>query len=134
MKGFMKHYIVVAAIIKYGDKILCMQRNTNKHDYLSYKYEFPGGKVEVGESQEDALLREIKEELELDITVGNAFFTVEHEYPDFKITMHSYLCTSVTNEFILKEHVAFQWLSTTELESLDWAAADIPIVEKLMTT
>lgn len=130
----MKHYVVVAAIIKYGDKILCMQRNSNKHEYLSYKYEFPGGKVEEGESQEDALLREIKEELDLDISIERAFVTVDHAYPDFRITMHSFLCSSLTTKFILKEHVAFQWLNKTELESLDWAAADIPIVEKLMTT
>jgi 8-oxo-dGTP diphosphatase len=128
----MKHYTVVAAIIKYDSKILCMQRNTNKHQYLSYKYEFPGGKVEAGESNEAALLREIKEELDLVITVEKEFVTVEHEYPDFRITMHSYLCTSSTPEFILKEHVAFQWLNNSELKSLDWAAADIPIVDKLM--
>jgi 8-oxo-dGTP diphosphatase len=129
----MKHYTVVAAIIRHGDKFLCMQRNSSKHAYLSYKYEFPGGKVEPGESNEAALIREIKEELDLDISLENQFLTVEHEYPDFKLTMHSFLCNSNTPEFILKEHVAFQWLNKTELKSLDWAAADIPIVDKLMT-
>jgi 8-oxo-dGTP diphosphatase len=130
----MKHYIVVAAIIKYGDSILCVQRNTSKHEYLSYKYEFPGGKVEVGESNENALLREIKEELDLDIILEREFLTVDHEYPDFKLTMHSFLCKSSTPKFTLKEHVAYQWLNKTELKSLDWAAADVPIVDKLMTT
>lgn len=130
----MKHYIVVAAIIKFEDRILCMQRNTSKYDYLSYKYEFPGGKVEVGESNEDALHREIKEELDLEILVEDEFFTVNHEYPDFKLTMHSFLCKSSTPEFKLKEHVAFKWLPQSELMSLDWAAADVPIVEKLMTS
>ena len=130
----MKHYIVVAAIIKYGDRILCVQRNTSKHEYLSYKYEFPGGKVEVGESNEGALLREIREELDLDIILEKEFLTVDHEYPDFKLTMHSFLCKSSTPEFTLKEHVAYQWLSKTDLKSLDWAAADVPIVDKLMTT
>lgn len=128
----MKHYIVVAAVIRYGDKILCMQRNTSKHAYLSYKYEFPGGKVEVGETNEDALKREIKEELDMDIVLDKEFITVEHEYPDFKLTMSSWLCTAPGLEFTLKEHVAFQWLPVGELRSLDWAAADIPIVEKLM--
>ena len=84
----MKHYLVVAAIIRHGDKILCMQRNTSKYQYLSYKFEFPGGKVEAGESNETALLREIKEELDLEIIVENEFLTVEHEYPDFRLTMH----------------------------------------------
>lgn len=129
----MKHYTVVAAIIKYEDRFLCMQRNSSKHAYLSYKYEFPGGKVEPGESNEAALVREIKEELDLDISLEKQFLTVEHEYPDFKLTMHSFLCNSATPEFILKEHAAFQWLNKTELKSLDWAAADIPIVDKLMT-
>ena len=130
----MKHIIVVAAIIKYHDKILCMQRNTSKHEYLSYKYEFPGGKVEAGESNEDALVREIKEELDLDIILEKEFLTVNHEYPDFKLTMHSFLCKTTTPEFKLKEHIAFQWLNKTELKSLDWAAADVPIVDKLMIT
>ena len=128
----MKHIVVVAAIIRYENKILCMQRNTSKHAYLSYKYEFPGGKVEVGETHEAALKREIKEELELDIVLDKEFITVEHEYPDFKLTMYSWLCTAPGLEFTLKEHVAFQWLPVEELRSLDWAAADIPIVEKLM--
>jgi 8-oxo-dGTP diphosphatase len=130
----MKHYLVVAAIIRHGDKILCMQRNTSKYQYLSYKFEFPGGKVEAGESNETALLREIKEELDLEIIVENEFLTVEHEYPDFRLTMHSFLCKSSGIEFKLKEHISFQWLGKTELKSLDWAAADVPIVEKLMTT
>jgi 8-oxo-dGTP diphosphatase len=128
----MKHYIVVAAIIQHGDKILCMQRDSSRHAYLSYKYEFPGGKVEPGETDEEALLREIQEELDLDVVVEKEFITVEHEYPDFKLTMSSYLCQSPTSEFTLKEHVAFQWLRTAELKSLDWVAADIPIVDKLM--
>jgi 8-oxo-dGTP diphosphatase len=129
----MKHYTVVAAIIKYDGRILCMQRNTSKHAYLSYKYEFPGGKVEPGESNEAALVREIKEELDLEISLEKQFLSVEHEYPDFKLTMHSFLCNSTTPEFVLKEHAAFQWLKKNELKSLDWAAADIPIVDKLMT-
>jgi 8-oxo-dGTP diphosphatase len=128
----MKHYIVVAGVIRHEDKILCMQRDTSKHAYLSYKYEFPGGKVEVGETNEEAMLREIKEELDLDIVLDEEFITVEHEYPDFKLTMYSFLCTSPGFEFTLKEHVAFQWLPVAELKSLDWAGADIPIVEKLM--
>lgn len=128
----MKHYAVVAAIISFENKILCMQRNASKLDYLSYKYEFPGGKIEIGESKEDAILREIKEELDLDIQLEQEFLTVDHEYPDFKLTMHSFLCKTQTNQFTLKEHAAYKWLGKEELDSLDWAAADVPIVEKLM--
>jgi 8-oxo-dGTP diphosphatase len=108
----MKHYIVVAGVIRHEDKILCMQRDTSKHAYLSYKYEFPGGKVEVGETNEEAMLREIKEELDLDIVLDEEFITVEHEYPDFKLTMYSFLCTSPSFEFTLKEHVAFDQILT----------------------
>lgn len=128
----MKKIAVVAAIIKYEDKILCVQRNSNKYDYLSYKYEFPGGKVEIGESNEAALIREIKEELHMDIEVESHFYTVEHQYPDFAITMKSFLCSVKDDALTLTEHIAFKWLKKEELESLDWAAADIPIVENLI--
>ncbi|MCX6312540.1 MAG: (deoxy)nucleoside triphosphate pyrophosphohydrolase [Bacteroidetes bacterium] len=128
----MKHYEVVAAIIINDGKILCMQRNISKYEYVSLKYEFPGGKIEAGESKEQALSREILEEMDLKIDIGKEFLTVEHEYPDFKLTMHSFLCKSSTNEFNLKEHVDFKWLSKSELKNLDWAAADVPIVNKLI--
>ncbi len=129
----MKHYEVVAAIIINDGKILCMQRNISKYEYVSLKYEFPGGKIEAGESKEQALAREILEEMDLKIDIGKEFLTVEHEYPDFKLTMHSFLCKSSTNEFNLKEHVDFKWLSKSELKNLDWAAADVPIVNKLIS-
>jgi 8-oxo-dGTP diphosphatase len=128
----MKHYTVVAAIIINGEHILCLQRKESKYSYVSHKYEFPGGKIENGESKEQALLREIKEELELDILIEKEFITVNHVYPDFSLTMHSFICTSEKNDFSLKEHVAFEWLKKDELSMLDWAAADIPIVDQLM--
>ena len=89
-----KHYTVSAAIIVENKKILCVQRNKGKYDYISYKYEFPGGKLEVGENEEDALKREISEELNLEIDVAENFLVVTHEYLDFNLTMHSYLCKS----------------------------------------
>jgi 8-oxo-dGTP diphosphatase len=128
----MRHHTVVAAIIINDQSVLCVQRGESKYDYISLKYEFPGGKVEPGETKEQALFREIKEELELDIEIREEFITVDHEYPDFKLTMHSFLCSSNSNKPILKEHVAYQWLKKNELEGLDWAAADVPIVEHLM--
>jgi 8-oxo-dGTP diphosphatase len=128
----MKHHEVVAAIIQRDDEFLCLQRGPSKFDYISHKYEFPGGKVEAGEAREEALIREIKEELELDIQVQEHFLTVEHEYPDFKITMHSFLCQAGEAQITLHEHIAYQWLPAHQLLVLDWAAADIPFVSKLL--
>lgn len=127
----MKKIEVVAAVISLNDKYLCLQRNKAKFDYISYKWEFPGGKVESGETNKDALIREIKEELDYNIKVGELITIVRHQYPDFHITMHAYLCNAEDNNFKLKEHIDYKWLSKNELENLDWAAADIPIVNIL---
>lgn len=128
----MKHIEVVAAVIQFDDKILCVQRGVGKFDYISRKYEFPGGKVEAGESPKDALRREILEELHMNIGVGELFLSVEHTYPDFAITMHTYLCSADDPKLKLVEHIDHKWLHRRELQGLDWAAADIPIVDKLM--
>lgn len=128
----MKHHEVVAAIIIKDTQILCLQRGPSKYNYISHKYEFPGGKVEPGETREAALIREIKEELELDIQVQEHFLTVEHEYPNFKITMHAFLCQVGEAQLTLHEHIAYQWLLAPQLPALDWAAADIPFVSKLV--
>ena len=90
----MKTIEVVAAIIKVNSKFLCLQRGDNNYDYVSFKYEFPGGKLEIGESRQQALIREIKEELDYAIQVEREFLTVEHQYPAFRLLMHSYLCTA----------------------------------------
>ena len=129
-----KHYTVSAAIIVENKKILCVQRNKGKYDYISYKYEFPGGKLEEGENEEDALKREIAEELNLEIDVVQRFLVVTHEYLDFNLTMHSYLCKANTEQLVLKEHIDAKWLYKNELIELDWAAADLPIVSKLINT
>jgi 8-oxo-dGTP diphosphatase len=128
----MKHIEVVAAIIIHDGKILCVQRGPAKYDYISLKWEFPGGKVEEGETKLAALVREIREELHMDISVDVFFTTVNHTYPDFQLTMHSYLCSCPTNELTLTEHSDFKWLSKDTLKDLDWAAADVPIIEKLI--
>ena len=129
----MKHYEVVAAVIEYKDKILCMQRGEAKYDYTSYKFEFPGGKVEAGEENHIALARELSEEMDLNVTISEKDYllTVEHTYPDFAITMHAYLCKVATPNFVMKEHVDFKWLPVSKLDSLEWAEADKPIVEWL---
>ena len=129
----MKHFEVVAAVIEFENKILCMQRGEAKYDYTSYKFEFPGGKVEAGEEKYVALSRELREEMDLDVSIREKDYllTVEHTYSDFAITMHAYLCKVATPDFVMKEHVDFKWLCVRELDSLDWAEADKPIVEWL---
>ncbi|SJM36611.1 8-oxo-dGTP diphosphatase [Psychrobacter pasteurii] len=128
----MKQLKVAAAIIINNGKILCVQRGLNKFDYISEKFEFPGGKIEAGELPSDTVVREIHEELEMNIAVEQDFLTVNHEYPDFKIQMHSFICSTPTRELELSEHISFKWLDVSELWDLDWAAADVPIVDKLI--
>ena len=127
----MKEVEVVAGIIMKANKFLVTQRGKGKYDYISYKFEFPGGKVEEEETLEEALIRELKEELGIKVKICNFFMTVNHKYPDFKLKMHSFICEIVEGEIILKEHISSKWLEKNELLPLDWAAADIPIVEKL---
>ena len=123
---------VVAAVIFQEGKVLCVQRAENEKEYVSLKWEFPGGKVEVGESMEEALMREIEEELAVEIHELQYLMTVEHSYPDFYLTMHAYTCALTVREVALKEHVATKWLAVEELSKLDWASADVPVVERLM--
>ena len=124
---------VVAAVIIRDDKTLCVQRGKHIRDYVSLKWEFPGGKIEPGEDREQALRREIREELDVEIGNPEYFTTVKHAYPDFHLVMHVYNCLILKGEPLLKEHVALKWLRVEELDQLDWAAADIPIVDKLMS-
>jgi len=128
----MKHLEVVAAVIIVDDKILCVQRNKTKYEYTSYKYEFPGGKVEKKETPEQALLREIREELHMDITILRPFLTTQHTYPDFKLTLHSYLCTCPNRDLTLTEHIDAKWMDRDLLAVLDWAEADVDVVDKIV--
>jgi 8-oxo-dGTP diphosphatase len=128
----MKKVEVVAAIIYFENNILCVQRPKNKLSYISEKFEFPGGKIEQGETQKEALKRELLEELDIVTDIKSLFLTVVHQYPDFELTMHSFICEAKSKELILNEHIAQEWLSVSELSKLDWAAADIPIVNKLI--
>lgn len=128
----MKKVEVVAAILRHEDKILCAQRALNKLEYISEKFEFPGGKIEAGESKKEALERELIEELEINPRINELYLTVQHKYPDFELIMHSFLCDCETKEVTLKEHISCEWLSIEELNKLDWAEADIPIVNRLV--
>ncbi|MEA4987297.1 MAG: (deoxy)nucleoside triphosphate pyrophosphohydrolase [Anaerovorax sp.] len=125
---------VVAAILMHDNKIFCAQRPKGKYEYISYKFEFPGGKIEPNETAKEALCRELMEEMEVFVRVEDLKFycTVEHQYPDFRITMHSFLCPIRSDEIQLKEHKSAVWLDKHELDKLDWAEADLPIISKLI--
>lgn len=127
----MKRIEVVAAVFEneHGE-FYCARRKPGGE--LSMKWEFPGGKIEKGESHKEALVREIKEELRLDIKVTEFLMTVEHQYSSFHLTMHVYKAKILKGNFILTEHTGQRWLGKDKLLSLDWAAADIPVVHRLM--
>lgn len=91
----------------------------------------PGGKIEPGESAQEALVREIREELDVDIRVGKLLETVEYDYPEFHLTMHCFICELLSEEIVLKEHEDARWLKKDELDSVPWLPADITIIEKI---
>ena len=124
----MKTIRVAAAVIRDGNKIFATQRG-----YGEFKdgWEFPGGKIESGETAEEALVREIKEELDADIKVGELIDTVEYDYPDFHLSMDCFFCELLSREFVLKEHEAARWLSKEELDSVDWLPADVTLTDKI---
>lgn len=130
----MKELKVAAGILIKDEKVLCAQRGLGKYDYISYKFEFPGGKVEKGETGKEALVREMMEEMDVCLEEKSVEFyhRVFHEYKDFKIEMECYICKSWQGNIILKEHLDKKWLAVEELMPLDWATADIPVVEKLV--
>jgi len=124
----MKTIEVVAAIIEKDGKYFATQRGYG--DYKDW-WEFPGGKVESGETNEEALVREIKEELNADINVEKFLRTVDYDYSEFHLTMHCYLCSLVSDSLVLKEHEAAKWLTIDKLDSIEWLPADVIVVEKI---
>lgn len=124
-----KHIEVVAGVITKENKIFCAQRSNNGE--LAKKWEFPGGKVEAGETLEQSLKRELEEELKIKVKVRQFIKTVNHEYNTFNLTLHAFYCELIEGEIVLTEHLDSKWLNKEELSLLDWAAADIPIVEYL---
>lgn len=122
----MKTIKVVAAVIRDGDKIFATQRG-----YGDFKggWEFPGGKIEEGETPQEALKREIMEELDTEIEVGELIDTIEYDYPEFHLSMGCYWCSVVSGNLVLKEHEAARWLTKDKLISVEWLPADIRLID-----
>ena len=124
----MKVVDVVAAIIVRDGAVFATQRG-----YGDFKggWEFPGGKVEPGELEREAVARELKEELEMDVTVGELFDAVEYDYPAFHLSMKCYLCTVGQGGYVLKEHQNDRWLSRDTIDEVEWLPADLGLIRKL---
>lgn len=125
----MKNIEVVAAVIEHDNKILATQRG---YGDLKGMWEFPGGKIESNETKENALKREIKEELNADINIESYLTTVEYDYPNFHLKMHCFLCSLINNKFELIEHTDAKWLDTTSLESVTWLPADLDVIQRYL--
>lgn len=129
----MKTIRVVAAVIKAmndsGEKIIF----ATERGYGEFKggWEFPGGKIEPGETPQQALCREIMEELDTKIQVGELIDTIEYDYPSFHLSMDCFWCEVVSGNLVLKEHEAARWLTSDELDSVEWLPADVTLIDKI---
>lgn len=129
----MKTIRVVAAVIKAtnekGDPMIF----ATQRGYGDFKggWEFPGGKIEEGETPREALVREIKEELDTEIAVGESIDTIEYDYPTFHLSMDCFWAEIVSGDLVLKEHEAAKWLTKDALDSVDWLPADVRLIEKV---
>ncbi|MBA4373860.1 MAG: 8-oxo-dGTP diphosphatase MutT [Thermodesulfovibrio sp.] len=123
-----KHLRVACAIIQVRGKVLCTQRSASMS--LPLKWEFPGGKIDEGESPEECLRRELFEELGIEVSVGEAHTVTTHGYAAFSVTLYPFSCKITSGEITLLEHRAMAWLPVEELHTLDWAEADLPVIRK----
>ena len=125
-----KHIQVAAALIFQNGKVFATKRGDSRYAYVAHKYEFPGGKIEDGESAESAVKRELREELDLEVAVGGLYTSLTHEYPDFIVTLFVYDCEALS-DFKLKEHESYAWLSPCDLKESEWAPADAEIIASI---
>lgn len=139
-----RHYNVVAAVVRLTAAqagredlapdtpvYLCMQKGLTRYAYTTEHWEFPGGKVEEGETEPQALRRELQEEMDYDVNVERHLITIDHRYPDFGLTMACYLCTASDAHFVRKEHRDHRWLTPDEMADLPWCEADAPVKDVL---
>ena len=125
-----KHIQVAAALLFENGKIFATRRGDSPYAYVAHKYEFPGGKIETGESGEEAVKRELREELDLEVSVGGLYACHTFEYPDFIITLSLFECEMLST-FALKEHESYAWISPKDLKEEEWAPADADILSGL---
>ena len=124
----MKRIEVAAAIIIKNNRLFATQRGYG--DFKDY-WEFPGGKIETGETPGEALIREIREELNAEISVGKMIRKIDYDYPAFHLTMYCFICELISTEITLVEHEAARWLSMEELDEVEWLPADIEVIDSL---
>ncbi len=127
-----KHIHVTCAIIERGGRVLATQRSAAMS--MPHKWEFPGGKIDPGETAEECLRRELLEEIGIQARIGRSLPTSTHQYPTFTITLYPFVCTIEEGEIFLHEHAALLWLPPNQLHTLDWAEADIPVLGAYLAT
>lgn len=127
-----KHIEVVASVIKYEDRILCVETLEDKRQYLSYKFEFPNIEVDPEKSHEEILKNKLELELKISAEVKEHFIKTTFEYPDHIVTIHAYKCEAKDPSLTLQSHNRFNWLEIQHLKEVDWADANLPIVEKII--
>lgn len=125
------YHVVCALMADEAGRWLCFRKGKTRFGYTSFKWEFPGGKIDAGETPRQALSRELAEELSLDVEVGEHLMTVSHQYPDFSIVLEAFVCKCTGGTLTLTEHVEARYLGADEILELDWCAADRPIAERL---
>lgn len=124
----MRSIHVACALIEKHGRVLATQRSATMN--MPLKWEFPGGKINPGEAPEECLKREVREELGIEIEVGFSLKIVSHRYPDFEITLYPFICSIISGQITLHEHAALAWRFPAELQALDWAEADLPVLHE----